>query len=82
MEVSCDFIGKQLVCTLTNQMVGVLLKVCTKTGEHTFREDVYMHSLRYRMWNNQLRPFRSLKKRVANIFLKEKIIIRIRYIGI
>ena len=42
-----------------------------KTGEHTFREDVYTHSLKYRRWNNQLRPFRSLKKRVANIFQKE-----------
>ena len=70
MEVSCDFIGKQLVCTLPNQMMDVPLKVLTKTGEHTFREDVYMHSLKYRMWNNQLRPFRSLKKRVANIFRK------------
>ena len=70
MEVSCDFIGKQLVFMLTNQMMGVLLKVHMKTGEHTFREDVYTCSLKYRMWNNQLRPFRSLKKRVANIFRK------------
>ena len=44
MEVSCDFIGKQLVCMLHNQMMDVLLKVCTNTGEHTFREDVYTHS--------------------------------------
>ena len=72
MEVSCDFIGKQLVCTLPNQTMDVLLKVCTKTGEHTFREDVYMYSLKYRMWNNQLRPFSSLKKRVANIFRKRR----------
>ena len=71
MEVSCDFIGTQLVCTLPNQTMDVLLKVHTKTGEHTFREDVYMCSLKYRMWNNQLRPFRSLKKRVANIFRKK-----------
>ena len=70
MEVSCDFIRKQLVCTLPNQMMDMLLKVHTKTGEHTFREDVYMCSLKYRMWNNQLRPSRSLKKRVANIFRK------------
>ena len=53
-------------------MMDVLLKVHTKTGEHTFREDIYTHSLKYRMWNNQLRPFRSLKKRVANIFRKRR----------
>ena len=70
MEVSCDFIEKQLVCMLPNQMMDILLTVCMKTGEHTFREDVYTHSLKYRMQNNQLRPFRSLKKRVANIFRK------------
>ena len=70
MEVNCDFIGKQLVCMLPNQMMDVLLKVCTKTGEHTFREDVYMCSLKYRMWNNQVRSFRALKKRVANILRK------------
>ena len=71
MEVSCDFVGKQLVCMLPNQMMDVLMKVCMKTGEHTFREDAYMHSLEYRKWNNQLRPFRSFKKRVANILERE-----------
>ena len=40
-------------------------------GEHTFREDVYMHTLKYRRWNNELRPFRLLKRRVANIFQKQ-----------
>ena len=62
MEVRCDFIGKQLVCMLPNQMMDMLLKVHTKTGEHTFREDIFMHSLKYRMWNNQLRLFKSLRK--------------------
>ena len=70
MEVSYDFIGKHLVFMPSNQMMDMLLKVHMKTGDHTFREDVYMCSLKYRMWNNQLRPFRSLKKRVANIFSK------------
>ena len=70
MDVSCNFIEKQLVSMLPNQMMDVLLKVRTKTGEHTFWEDVYMHILKYCRWNNQLRPFRSLKKRVANIFRK------------
>ena len=51
-------------------MMDVLLKVRTKTREHTFQEDVYTCTLKYRRWNNQLRPFRSLKKRVANIFKK------------
>ena len=54
MEVSCDFIGKQLVCTLSNQMKDMLFKVCMKTGEPTFREDVYTCSLKYRMWNNHI----------------------------
>ena len=40
-------------------------------GEHTFREDVHMHTLKYRRWNNELRPFQSLKRRVANIFQKQ-----------
>ena len=69
MDVSCDFIEKQLVCTLPNQMMDMLLKVHTKT-EHTFREGVYTCSLKYRRWNNQLGPFRLLKKRVVNIFRK------------
>ena len=42
----------------------------TRSGEHTFREDVYTRTLKYRKWNNQLRPFRSLKRRVADIFRK------------
>ena len=70
MEVNCNFVRKQLVCMMPNKMMGVLLKVHTKTGEHIFREDVYTCSLKYRRWNNQLGPFRLLKKRVANIFRK------------
>ena len=50
--------------------MDVLLKVRMKTGKHTFREDVYTHTLKYQRWNNQLKPFRSLKRRVANIFHK------------
>ena len=38
MEVTSDFVRKQLICTLPNQMMDVVLKVRTKTGEHTFRE--------------------------------------------
>ena len=71
MEVTCDFVKKQLICTLQNQMMDVVLKVRTKMGEHTFREDVYTHhTLKYHRWNNQLKPFRSLKRRVANISRK------------
>ena len=70
MKVTCDFIEKWLVCELPEQMMDVLLKIRTKTGEHTFREDVYTHTLKYHRWNNQLQSFRSLKRRVANIFRK------------
>ena len=75
MEVTCDFVRKQLICTLPNQMMDVILKVRTKMGEHTFREDVCMRSLKYRRWNNQLGPFRLLKKSVANIFRKRTSIV-------
>ena len=50
--------------------MDVVLKVRTRTGEHTFREDVYMHTLKYRRWSNELRPFQSLKRRMANMFWK------------
>ena len=50
--------------------MDMLLKVRMKTGEHTFRKDIYTHTLKYCRWNNQLKPFRSLKRRVGNIFRK------------
>ena len=70
MNVTCDFIQHNLTCTLPENTMDVLLKVCTRLGEHTFREDVYTRTLKYRRWNNELRPFRSLKKRVARMFQK------------
>ena len=70
MNVACDFIQHNLTCTLPENTMDVLLKVHTRLGEHTFREDVYTRNLKYRRWNNGLRPFRSLKKRVARIFRK------------
>ena len=70
MNVNCDFLLNRLVCELPEHTMDVLLKVRTKTGEHTFREDVYTCTLKYRCWNKELRLFRSLKRRVANIFCK------------
>ena len=70
MNVNCDYIEKWLVCELPEQIMDVLLKIRTKTGKHMFREDVFTHTLKYCRWNNQLKPFRSLKRRKANIFRK------------
>ena len=68
MNVTCDFIQHNLSCTLPENTMDVLLKVHTRSGEHTFREDVYTRTLKYRRWNNELRPFKSLKKRVVQMF--------------
>ena len=70
MNVSYDFVEHQLNCILPANTMDVLLKVRMKSGEHTFREDVYTRTLKYRRWNKELRPFRSLKRRVADIFQK------------
>ena len=70
MNVSCNFLEHNLTCVLPENTMDILLKVRTKSGEHTFREDVYMRTLKYRRWNNELRPFRSLKKRVVQMFQK------------
>ena len=76
MSVSCDFLEHNLTCVLPENTMDVLLKVRTISGEHTFREEIYTRTLKYRRWNNKLRPFHSLKKRVANIFQKRNFIFR------
>ena len=70
MSVTCDFLEHNLTCVLPKNTMDVLLKVRTRSGEHTFREDIYTRTLKYRRWNNKLRPFHSLKKRVAQMFHK------------
>ena len=70
MNVKCDFVENNLMCVLPEHTMDVLLKVRTRSGEHTFWEDVYTRTLKYQRWNNKLRPFQSLKKRVANMFRK------------
>ena len=70
MSVSCNFLAHNLTCVLPNNTMDILLKVRTKSGEHTFKEDVYTRTLKYRRWNNKLRPFQSLKKRVVQMFRK------------
>ena len=72
MTVECDFIQKSLICELPPHTLDIVLKVRTRSGEHTFREDVYTRSMKYRRWNNPMRPFRSLKRRVANIFRRRR----------
>ena len=70
MSVTCDFSEHNLTCVLPENTMDVLLKVQTRSGEHTFREDIYNRTLKYRRWNNELRLFHSLKKRVAQMFHK------------
>ena len=70
MNVHCNFLENIFTCVLLEHMTDVLLKVRTRTGKHTFREDAYTRKLKYRRWNNELQPFCSLKKRVANMFQK------------
>ena len=62
MNISCDFVEHQQNCVLPANTLDVLLKIRTKSGEHTFREDVYMRTMKYQRWNNELRPFHSLKE--------------------
>ena len=54
MNVSCDFIEHKLNCISPENTMDILLKVQTRSGEHTFREDIYMRTLKYRRWNNEL----------------------------
>ena len=68
MNVHCNFLENSLTCVLPKHTMDVLLKVRTRSGKHTFREDVYTRTLKYRRWNNELWPFHSLKKRVTNMF--------------
>ena len=70
MNVHCNFPKNSLTCVLLEHMMDVMLKVRTRSGKHTFREDVYTRTLKYRRWNNELQTFCSLKKRVANMFQK------------
>ena len=70
MSVTCNFIEHNLNCILPENTMDVLLKVQTRLGDHTFREDIYTRTLKYRRWNNELRPFHSIKKRVAWMFHK------------
>ena len=70
MNVHCNFLGNNLTCVLPEHTIDVLLKVQTRSVDHTFREDIYTRTLKYRRWNNELQPFCSLKKRVANMFRK------------
>ena len=70
MNVHCNFLENNLTCVLSEHTMDVLLKVQTRSVEHMFWEDIYTRTLKHRRWNNKLRPFCSLKKRVANMFQK------------
>ena len=75
MNVKCDFIENNLMCALPEHTMDVLLKVRTRSGEHTFWEDIYTRTLKYWRWNSELRPFHFLKKRVANMFRKRNLLL-------
>ena len=76
MNVTCDFLEHNLTCVLPENTMDMLLKVRTRSGEHTLREDIYTRTLKYRRWKNKPRPFHSLKKRTAWVFRKKELIFR------
>ena len=41
MNVRCNFLENNLMCVLPEHTMDVLLKVRTRSGEHTFWEDIY-----------------------------------------
>ena len=49
MSVTFDFIQHNLHCVLPENTMDILLKVHTRSGEHTFREDVYTRTLKWKM---------------------------------
>ena len=53
MNVRCNFLENNLTCVLLEHTMDVLLKVRTRSGEHTFQEDVYTRTLKYWRWNNE-----------------------------
>ena len=53
MNVHCNFLKNSLTCVLLEHMMDVLLNVRTRSGKHTFREDVYTRTLKYSRWNNE-----------------------------
>ena len=55
---------------VTRKHNGYPSESLTRLGEHMFREDIYTRTLKYRKWNNEVRLFCSLKKRVAWMFHK------------
>ena len=61
MNMRCNFLENNLTCVLLEHTMDMLLKVRSRSGEHTYREDVYTRTLKYRRWNNKLQPFCSLK---------------------
>ena len=55
---------------ITQKHYGCTPESTNQIGRAHIQRDIYTRTLKYRRWNNELRPFRSLKKRVAWIFHK------------
>ena len=51
MNVHCNFLENTLKCILPEHTMDILLKVQTRSDEHTFWEIVYTRTLKYRRWN-------------------------------
>ena len=57
------------VCS-TRTYYGCSSQSENQIGRTYLSKDDYTRTLNYRRWNNELKPFRSLKKRVASMFHK------------
>ena len=72
MNMKCDFLENNLTSVLPEHTMDVLLKVRTRSGEHTFQEDVYTRTLKYWRWNNKLRTIPLLKEESSKYVQKKE----------
>ena len=76
MNVHCNFLENNLTCVLLEHTMDVLLKVQARSGEHTFQEEVYTRTLKYRRWNNECATISFPKEKSSKYVLQEKLIFR------
>ena len=60
-----DFLFHNFCCALPKDTIDIEVTIQTVDGIHTYRRDRMTQAASYRAWSRQVRPFPSLRKKIA-----------------
>ena len=68
----CDFENSFFTCDLPEDVILLILKVKTQTGNHTLVEDMEKQTEKFRLWEKQVKDGKQVPQKLPRVLTPRK----------